>query len=162
MKNFNVVNQSSLSNLSTNLSTIISMAISTGAQMSDSAHAKNSQKKSSQISQGSDHKSMEKVRNSDLFSKSRDLINDLVFDPWSTKKAVQLRETLNSMSTAPDLVDDKDNAIAVVMERVERLAALRVRADKAAKNNMDADSMMNHLSKGHDGVIHLIESCFKV
>lgn len=147
----------------TNLSLIIAMSMVPQNNMSPAPDKpRKSSPKLSQIPSRADQKQMEKVRNQDLFSKSRELINDLVFDPWDTKKALALRETLGALNEVPDLIDDKDTAIGVVMDRVERLAGINRMLKRAAQRGAETDALSDRLSKGHEGLIHLIESCFKI
>lgn len=146
---------------STNLNLILAMAM-VPASKAPVIPGK-SPKRLSQISSRTDNLSMEQVRNGDLFAKARSLINDLIFDPWKAGKAVELRTIFSTMDTVAEVSDDLDNVINVIMERIERLASLRLRADNAEKNgNPIAAEKLEKLAQGHEKLISFIESCFRI
>lgn len=142
----------------TNLGLIVAMGMVPQSQAPQGPQR--SSKDLSQTRTRADHQNMEQVRSTDLFSKARGLIDDLIFDPWKPVKAVELRTILASLDPAGEVADDKDNAIDIILERVERLASLRVRGDKASTTS--ASDIFDRLSAGHDKLITFIESCFRV
>jgi len=86
------------------------------------------------------------------FGGIQDLINDLIFDPWDFSKADRLQLVLAEIE--PRNTTGLDSLASHVMERVERLAKVRIFAESGKG---DTDGLYQMLESGYQRLLDLIK-----